>query len=44
MGETLIGLNMPPGDRRLVKIDFLYPPDATPPQVVTVKTLDTKAP
>jgi hypothetical protein len=35
---------MPPGDRRLVKIDFLYPPDATPPQVVTVKTLDTKAP
>lgn len=44
MGEPLIGLNMPPGDRRLVKIDFLYPPDATPPQVVTVKTLDTKAP
>ena len=39
-GEPLVRLNMPPGDRRLVKVEFLYPPDATPPQVLTVKTLD----
>ncbi len=35
-GMPLIELNMPPGDRRLVQFDFLYPPDATPPQVMTV--------
>ncbi|MBW4641135.1 MAG: DUF3370 domain-containing protein [Gloeocapsa sp. UFS-A4-WI-NPMV-4B04] len=38
-GKLLVMLNMKQGDRRLVKIDFLYPPDATPPQVLTVKTL-----
>ncbi|MEB3336565.1 MAG: DUF3370 domain-containing protein, partial [Leptolyngbyaceae bacterium] len=38
-GEPLVVLNMPKGDRRLVQVDFLYPPDATPPQVLTVKTL-----
>ncbi|QZZ18617.1 DUF3370 domain-containing protein [Leptothermofonsia sichuanensis E412] len=40
-GEPLVVLNMPPGDRRSVQIDFLYPPDSTPPQVLTVKTLET---
>ncbi|HIK54212.1 MAG TPA: DUF3370 domain-containing protein [Synechococcales cyanobacterium M55_K2018_004] len=39
-GQPLIRLTMPPGDRRLVEVDFLYPPDATPPQVLTVQTLD----
>jgi len=39
-GEPLVVLTMPPGDRRLVQFDFLYPPDATPPQVLTVKTLE----
>ncbi|HEY9676001.1 MAG TPA: DUF3370 domain-containing protein [Waterburya sp.] len=39
-GEPLITLNMPPRDHRLVKIEFLYPPDATPPQVLTVRTLE----
>lgn len=39
-GRALTILNIPPGDRRLVEIDFLYPPDATPPQVLTVRTLD----
>ena len=38
--EPLITLNMPPGDNRLVQVDFLYPPDASPPQVLTVRTLD----
>jgi len=38
-GEPLVSLKMPPQDARLVQIDFLYPPDATPPQVLTVRTL-----
>jgi hypothetical protein len=37
-GEPLVLLNMKPGDRRLVEVDFIYPPDATPPQVLTVST------
>ncbi|RUR75507.1 DUF3370 domain-containing protein [Chlorogloeopsis fritschii PCC 9212] len=39
-GEPLVKLNMKPGDQRLVQVDFLYPPDATPPQVLTVQTLN----
>ncbi|MBD3559687.1 DUF3370 family protein, partial [Planktothrix sp. FACHB-1355] len=35
----LVTLNIPPNQVRQVTVDFLYPPDATPPQVVTVKTL-----
>ncbi|WP_414530119.1 DUF3370 domain-containing protein [Nodularia chucula] len=37
-GEPLVLLNIPAGDRRLVEVDFIYPPDATPPQVLTVST------
>ncbi|MBE9208672.1 DUF3370 domain-containing protein [Nostoc sp. LEGE 06077] len=37
-GEPLVVLNMKASDRRLVEVDFLYPPDATPPQVLTVST------
>jgi len=40
-GEPLVMLEMKQGDRRLVQIDFLYPPDSTPPQVLTVKTLES---
>lgn len=38
-GEPLVTLPMAPGDRRLVQLDLLYPPDSTPPQVLTVRTL-----
>ena len=38
-GEPLVMLKMPPQDTRLLQVDFLYPPDATPPQVLTLKTL-----
>ncbi|MBW4650964.1 MAG: DUF3370 domain-containing protein [Kastovskya adunca ATA6-11-RM4] len=38
-GDPLVTLNLEPDEQRLVKIDFLYPPDATPPQVLTVTTL-----
>lgn len=40
MGEPLVTLKMPPSDQRLVQVDFLYPPDATPPQVLTIRTLE----
>ncbi len=39
-GEPLVRLNLPPGARREVRVDFIYPPDSTPPQVLTVRTLD----
>ncbi|HEY9907920.1 MAG TPA: DUF3370 domain-containing protein [Thermosynechococcaceae cyanobacterium] len=37
-GEALLKLNLPPGDRRTVQVNLLYPPDSTPPQVLTVRT------
>jgi len=38
-GEPLALLTLPAGGRRLVRVTLLYPPDATPPQVLTVRTL-----
>jgi hypothetical protein len=40
-GEPLITLNLDPQSQRLVSVDLLYPPDATPPQVLTVKTVES---
>jgi len=37
-GKALITLQMPAGTKRQVQVDFLYPPDSTPPQVLTVRT------
>lgn len=39
-GEPLLTLNLPGDDRREVEVELLYPPDSTPPQVLTVQTLD----
>ncbi|HBW57167.1 MAG TPA: hypothetical protein DEF27_04935 [Oscillatoriales bacterium UBA8482] len=39
-GEGLVSLNLPAGGSRGVGVELIYPPDATPPQVLTVKTLD----
>lgn len=39
-GEPLVTLRMPPSDRRIVTVNFFYPPDATPPQVLSVRTLE----
>lgn len=38
-GDPLLTLTIPPRSERQVKVDFLYPADATPPQVITVETL-----
>jgi hypothetical protein len=37
-GEPLVALNLDPGERQNVRVTFLYPPDATPPQVLTIET------
>lgn len=37
-GDALIRLTIAGGDRRLVEVQFIYPPDSTPPQVLTVQT------
>lgn len=36
--QPLVTLKLKSGERRLVNVDYVYPPDATPPQVLTVKT------
>ncbi len=38
-GDPLVTLTMPSGDHRTVQLDLVYPPDSTPPQVLTVKTV-----
>ena len=38
-GEPLVTLNLPAGERNDLEVDFIYPPDATPPQVLTVQTV-----
>lgn len=38
-GQPLATITLPPNGRRLVEFSFLYPPDSTPPQVLTVQTL-----
>ncbi|NET36461.1 MAG: DUF3370 domain-containing protein [Cyanothece sp. SIO1E1] len=43
-GEPLVTLRLPPGGSRSVKVQFLYPPDATPPQVLTIQTVDDETP
>lgn len=39
-GEPLVKIRIPPDQRRLLEVDFIYPPDATPPQVLTIQTED----
>ncbi|MCP2728012.1 DUF3370 family protein [Limnofasciculus baicalensis] len=38
-GEPLVTLKLPPGVQREVNLDLVYPPDSTPPQVLTVRTI-----
>jgi hypothetical protein len=35
-GAALISLTLQPQERRSVQVNLLYPPDATPPQVITI--------
>ena len=37
-GQPLVTLTLAPGEQRDVNVQFLYPPDATPPQVLTITT------
>lgn len=36
----LLELNLAAGEKRQVRVDFLYPPDSVPPQVLTVRTVN----
>ncbi len=38
VAEPLVTMNLAPGERRLVQVSLLYPPDATPPQMLTLWT------
>jgi Protein of unknown function (DUF3370) len=37
--EPLVKLTMPANTRRQVQVDLIYPPDSTPPHVLTIRTL-----
>ncbi|OUL33944.1 DUF3370 domain-containing protein [Nostoc sp. 106C] len=37
--EPLLQLTLPPATKRMVQVDLIYPPDSTPPQVLSVRTL-----
>jgi hypothetical protein len=37
--EPLLQVVLPPSSQRLVQVDLIYPPDSTPPQVLSVRTL-----
>ena len=37
-GQPLVEVTLAPGEQRNVNVQFIYPPDATPPQVLTVST------
>jgi len=39
-GKPLVTLKLLPSETRMVVVDYLYPPDCTPPQVLSVETLD----
>ena len=39
-GEALATLMLKPSEMRSVEVDLLYPPDATPPQLLTIRTAD----
>ena len=39
-GDALATLTLKPGELRSVEVSLLYPPDATPPQLLTVRTLE----
>ena len=38
--EPMVKLRLAPTETRSLKVDFIYPPDSTPPQVLTVRTLE----
>jgi hypothetical protein len=41
--EPSVVLKIPPKSRRQVRVDLIYPPDSTPPQVLTLKTLENSS-
>lgn len=42
-GEPIVSLNVDPGETRMVAVDFIYPPDCTPPQILTISSSGSKS-
>jgi len=38
-GEPILNLKLKPNETRLIKINYIYPADATPPHVLTISTI-----
>ncbi|MEO1095558.1 MAG: DUF3370 domain-containing protein [Cyanobacteria bacterium J06638_28] len=38
--EPLLTLDLAPGSQQVIQASFIYPPDSTPPQVLTIRTLE----
>jgi len=38
-GDPLVKMTLSPREQREVNLEFIYPPDAVPPQVITIKTV-----
>ncbi|MGK7925646.1 MAG: DUF3370 domain-containing protein [Spirulina sp.] len=38
-GESLVTVNLQPQERRSIQVELLYPPDSTPPQVLTIQSI-----
>ncbi|MEH1970657.1 DUF3370 domain-containing protein [Nostoc sp.] len=38
--EPLVQLVLPPSTKRIVQVNVIYPPDSTPPQVLSIRTLE----
>ncbi|WP_049790621.1 DUF3370 family protein [Trichormus azollae] len=41
--DPLVKVVLKPGTKRMVQLDVIYPPDSTPLQVVTVRTLEIES-
>jgi Protein of unknown function (DUF3370) len=39
-GKPLVTFRILPGEQKLLEIDLIYPPDATPPQVISIESTD----
>lgn len=42
-GTAALTLNLAPGETRMVAVDLIYPPDCTPPQILTISNSGTAA-
>jgi len=39
-GESLLNIRLKPDETRFIKLNYIYPPDATPPHVLSISTIN----